>query len=252
MNRMAKGRVCLLWLLAGAILVSCAAGCGGRAEAPAADPTALAAGTPPSIQPYRLRPGDAVAVKFAAVLERAMDYDTTVTPNGTITVPYEGEVQAAGRTTAEIEADITEKMSAYLLNPLVSVVILNLGKQPLFVIGEVGTPGRLESVDNLTISAALAQAGGILKSGKPSSVMVVRTTGVSEPVAFRVDVTRVLSGRDLSKDVVLLPNDVVYVPKSVIGKIDEFVNLFFEQIVPAELFYLYGYDIAHPSERAYR
>jgi len=71
----------------------------------------------------------------------------------------------------------------------------------------------------------------------------VRTTGVPEPTAFRVDISKVLSGRDLSEDAHLRPNDVVFVPKSVIGQVGEFVKLFFENIAPAQLFYLRGYEM---------
>ncbi|MFH1866380.1 MAG: hypothetical protein ABIK85_10900, partial [Candidatus Eisenbacteria bacterium] len=90
-----------------------------------------------------------------------------------------------------------------------------------------------------------AEAGGMLSSGKPSSVMVVRTSGVPEAVAIKVDVSKFLSGRDLSQDLPLEPYDVVFVPKSVIGKVNEFVDLFFTSIAPAQLFYLRGYDIAN-------
>ncbi len=97
---------------------------------------------------------------------------------------------------------------------------------------------------SIRLSMALAQAGGILPSGQPSSVMVIRTTGVAEATAIKIDIAQVLSGRDLSQDLILEPYDVVFVPQSVIGKIDEFVDLFFNKIAPAQLFYLRGYDIA--------
>jgi polysaccharide export outer membrane protein len=120
------------------------------------------------------------------------------------------------------------------------------------VIGEVKDPGRFDSAGRITVSMALAQAGGIKSTGRPSSVMVVRTYGVDEPQAIKVDVTKVLSGRDLSADIELRGNDVVYVPKSVIGKIGEFVDLFFAQIAPAQIFYLRGYDIIHLERAEWR
>jgi polysaccharide export outer membrane protein len=92
---------------------------------------------------------------------------------------------------------------------------------------------------------ALAEAGGILSTGKPSSVMVVRTNGVPEAVAIKVDVSKFFSGRDLTQDLPLEPYDVVFVPKSVIGKVGEFVDLFFTQIAPAQLVYLRGYDMVN-------
>jgi len=95
------------------------------------------------------------------------------------------------------------------------------------------------------VSMALAQAGGILPTGRPSSVMVVRTSGVAEAMAIKVDVGEVWSGRDMSQDLTLEPYDVVFVPTSVIGKVDGFVDLFFNRIAPAQLFYLRGYDIVN-------
>lgn len=78
--------------------------------------------------------------------------------------------------------------------------------------------------------------------------MVLRTVGVPEPAAFKVDLADVLAGRDVAGDMLLVPNDVVYVPKSVIGKVDEFVHLFFEEIMPAQLSFLYGYQMLHAQD----
>jgi protein involved in polysaccharide export with SLBB domain len=192
---------------------------------------------------YRLRPGDELRIEFAS--DRALTYDVPVTPSGTIVLPMAGEVAAVGLTTDELAEGIGDAMSAYLLDPRVSVLIKDVHRQPVYVIGEVRSPGRIEAVGGITITAALAEAGGIDPSGKPSSVMVVRTTGVEQPLVFKVDVTKILSARDMSQDVTLRENDVVYVPRSVIGRIDEFVDLFINKIAPAQLFYLRGYDMAH-------
>jgi polysaccharide export outer membrane protein len=195
---------------------------------------------------YRLRSGDRIDVDF--LVDDTLDFSTPVTPSGTVSVPLAGEIVAAGKTTGELATAVEEAIGGYLLDPTVTIVIAGIAKQPIFVIGEVDKPGRIEATGDLTVSGALAVAGGLLPSGKPSSVMVIRTTGVEEPTAIRVDVTKILTGRDFSEDIVLVPNDVVYVPKSVIGKINEFVDLFFDNIAPAQLFYLRGYDMAHRGD----
>lgn len=192
---------------------------------------------------YRLRPGDEIRVDFAT--DEALDFDAPVTPSGTVTLPMAGEITAAGLTTGELADVIAGEMSAYLLDSRASVLIRSLRPQHVYVIGEVKSPGRIETAGRIAISAALAEAGGILASGRPSSVMVVRTTGVAEPLAFKVDVTKILSARDMAQDVALRDNDVVYVPQSVIGQVDEFVDLFMNKIGPAQLFYLRGYDMAN-------
>ena len=232
------GSVCLIALVGAAFLMAgCAARTGDTAEPAAEGREALAT----SVAPYRLRSGDELSLRF--LTDSEYDYVTPVTPSGTVVVPSGQEVRASGRTLAELKAVVEAAMTDYLLDPAVTVTIQRIAVKPVYVIGEVKKPGRIEYEGLITVSQALAAAGGLEAAGKPSSVMVVRTTGVAEPTAFRVDISKVLSGRDLSEDAPLQPNDVVYVPKSVIGQVGEFVQLFFENIAPAQLFYLRGYEM---------
>lgn len=221
-----------------AVLTGLLSGCasqerGVEASVPSAYPSAPAA--------YLLGVGDELRIMFPA--DHSLDYETPVTPSGTVTVPSGKEIVAIGLTTAQLTTSIEEAMEGYLRDPAASVILQMVASKPIFVIGEVKTPGVVDTPWTLSVSMALSEAGGLEPSGKPSSVMVIRHFGVDEPTAFRVDVSKVLSGRDLSQDFVLQAYDVVYVPKSVIGQVDEFVHLFFDQIAPAQLFYLRGYDI---------
>lgn len=192
---------------------------------------------------YRLRVGDEVRITFQS--DRTLDYSAPVSPAGTIGVPSGGEIAAAGRTVEEVRAGLETAMAELLLDPRSSVVLESIADQPVYVLGEVHSPGAVKGVGAISVSMALAEAGGMLSTGKPSSIMVVRTSGVEEAVAIKVDVSKVLSGEDLTYDLALEPYDVVFVPKSAIGKVGEFVDLFFTQIAPAQLFYLRGYDIAN-------
>ncbi len=255
---MAQSRAGLLLILIGAALC-CVGGCAGTGgddvvdvadfEQPAAvdvtdaeEPAAVPAA-------YQLREGDELAVSFPA--DRSLDYTAPVSPAGTLTVPSGGEIIAAGRTIDEVRAEIEVEMADLLLDPRASIVLSRVAEQPVYVLGEVAKPGSITNRGTIRLSMALAQAGGILSSGQPSSVMVVRTTGVPEATAIKIDIAQVLSGSDLSQDLVLEPYDVVFVPQSVIGKIDEFVDLFFNQIAPAQLFYLRGYDILNKEPLRY-
>jgi polysaccharide export outer membrane protein len=233
-----------------AVLAALAWGCARKDVTPIEDvlrDEELAAEQEPA---YRLRPGDQLTIEFAA--DKALTYQTPVTPSGTVVLPMGGEVPAEGLTTDELARGIAEAMSTYLLDPRASVLIREVHRWSVYVIGEVKGPGRIESTGEITVSAALASAGGIQSWGKPSSVMVVRTTGVDEPLAFKVDVTKILSARDMSQDVLLRENDVVYVPKSVIGQVDNFIDLFITSIAPAQIFYLRGYDMSHLEEAPWR
>ncbi len=254
---MAQSRAGLLLILIG-VALCCVGGCAGTggddvvdvadAEEPAVDVTDA---EEPAAVPaaYRLREGDELTVRFPA--DRSLDYTAPVSPAGTLTVPSGGEVIAAGRTIGEVRAEVEVKMADLLVDPRTSIVLSKVAEQPVYVLGEVAKPGSITNRGAIRLSMALAQAGGILSSGQPSSVMVVRTTGVPEATAIKIDVAQVLSGRDLSQDLILEPYDVVFVPQSIIGKIDEFVDLFFNQIAPAQLFYLRGYDILNKEPLRY-
>ncbi len=227
-----------------------AAGCAARTETVAeaiADDNAAADPAPAGMRTsgYRLRVGDKIEVSFIAAPE--IRVATPVTPDGTVTIPMAGEFVAVGRTTGELRQAIMDVMAEYIVDPSASVVLTDIADQPVFVLGEVVSPRRVSARGGLTVSMAIAEAGGFEAAGRPSSVMVIRTYGVEQPTAFKVDVTKVLSGRDPSEDLELMSNDVVYVPKSVIGKVGEFVDLFFNKIAPAQTFYLQGYRILDPS-----
>jgi len=223
------------------------AGCGPSPNVQSPPPTTetAAQGAPA----YRLRPGDTINIDF--LTDRSLTFETPITPAGTVTLPLAGEVKAAGKTVEELAADVNERMSPYLLGAGASVVMVSVGDQPVFVIGEVAKPGRVDSPEPLTVSRAVASAGGFLPTAQTGSVMVVRTVGVERPTAYQVDISRVLSAEDLAQDMELLSNDVVYVPKSFIGNVGEFVSLFFNSIIPAQLFYLHGYDMTHPENRGW-
>lgn len=224
------------------------AGCGPSPSVRGLPPVTETAGV--GAPAYRLRPGDRIHIGF--VTDAALSLETPITPSGTVTLPLAGDLKAAGKTVEELAADIEELMSAYLLDAGVAVVMVSVGAQPVFVIGEVAKPGRVDSPEPLTVSRAVASAGGLLPSAQAGSVMVVRTAGLERPTAYRVDLASALSAADLAQDIELLSNDVVYVPKSFIGNVGEFVSLFFDSIIPAQLFYLHGYDMAHPGERVWQ
>ncbi len=238
---MTQSRAGLLLTIVGAALC-CIAGCAGTDSGGVVDVADFEQPVAESAA-YRVRLGDVLSIMFQA--DRTLDYSAPISPAGTITVLSGAEIVAVGRTVEEIRVEIEERMTDLLLDPGASVVLEKVAEQPVYVLGEVEKPGLVVGAGVIRVSMALAEAGGILPTGKPSSVMVVRTSGVAEATAIRIDVSKLWSAGDLSQDLILEPYDVVFVPTSVIGKVDGFVDLFFNRIAPAQLFYLRGYDIAN-------
>lgn len=93
----------------------------------------------------------------------------------------------------------------------------------IFVLGEVRSPGAIPFQNELSVIDAIAQAGGTLHSGKISRVKIIRGT-LSNPTLINADVDNIING-DLSyKDYMLVPGDIVYVPKTVIASWNQIIE----------------------------
>ena|SRR6478609_10036791 len=172
------------WLLA-AILT----GCTGYRPAPPAFHAALE-------QPYRVGPGDRLRI---TVFDQATLTNTySVDQSGSIAFPLIGAVAAHGRSAPELEDMIAAKLrQGFLRNPDVSVEIDRY--RPVFVMGEVGSPGQYAFVPGMTAQKAIASAGGFSPRANQADVDVTRDIN-----------GRVMTGRVATTDP-LSAGDTVYV-----------------------------------------
>lgn len=111
----------------------------------------------------------------------------------------------------------------------------------VYIGGEVGHPGMVPLSGGMTIMAAIFQAGGFRQTAKTSSVVLLRDGGKSGPVAMTVSLEDVFTDGPRTK---LEPFDVVFVPKSKIAKLNQWVDQYIRQMSPATLSmgfsYLFG------------
>jgi polysaccharide export outer membrane protein len=222
-----------------------AAGCGGPKPRPDADMTSGADTTEvviefPEPQPYRLSIGDEMAVRF--FYYPTYDVGAVVRPDGMVTIPLLGEVKAAGTTPVELEGLIRARYADVLAEPEVSVMVTQFASQRFFIFGEVAAPGAYPLMGNVTVMDAIAQSGNVNDSGRMDSIILMRKTPDGRYVGRKVDLLAKLSGRD-AEVVYVAPTDVIFVPMSTIGKVDQFVDLFFNRLSPAWRFYLLGREV---------
>jgi polysaccharide export outer membrane protein len=135
-------------------------------------------------------------------------------------------------TPAKLDEIITAKYAGYYKDPQVMVNVKSFVNQKIFIAGEVVQPGVLSLAGKLTAAQAIIQAGGLKASAKAGGVILVRNEG-GTPTVRRVDLMHVMQGKE--PDISLMPFDVVYVPRSKIAKIDDFVNQFIKQVSPFTL-----------------
>jgi polysaccharide export outer membrane protein len=137
--------------------------------------------------------------------------EVPVRPDGMITVPLIDDVQAAGLTPDELKASITEKLSEYVQNPTVTVVVLAPLSKRAYVLGEVRSAGPISLGSDMSVLDAITAAGGFTPFAKKSSVRVLRRIDGKE-LDYTFDYDAFVAGKAPGTNVLLHPGDTVLVP----------------------------------------
>jgi polysaccharide export outer membrane protein len=108
--------------------------------------------------------------------------DLVVRPDGKISMPLIQDVTAEGATAAELAALIQRNLTAYIKDPQVSVIVLQVNAPKYFVIGNVAKPGTYSLRSETSILQALALAGGFTQFASPRSIKLIRNTAGKQEV----------------------------------------------------------------------
>ncbi len=185
---------------------------------------------PPAPAPYRLGEGDLLAIKFYGNPE--LNEEVMVRPDGAISLPFLGDVPAAGLTPAELDRDLDRRFTGELARPRVTVIVREFGRQRVYVAGEVAKPGLLPLRGPLTLFQAVGEAGGFLSTARRQQVVLIRTGADGRRSGRSVDLRPVESGERPDLDVPLAPLDVIFVPRTRIASVDLFVEQYVRQLLP--------------------
>jgi len=128
-----------------------------------------------SVEAYRIGPEDMLLVSVWK--NEAMTKQVPVRPDGMISLPLLNDVQAAGLTAFELRNILAQKLAAYMPNPEVSVIVLDVRSFKVSVMGEVARPGRFELKSAATVVDVIAMAGGFTQFASRSKIVVIRTEG---------------------------------------------------------------------------
>lgn len=174
-------------------------------------PTSTAASQPAATTPadYVIGPADVLGIVFWR--EPEMSGDVTVRPDGKITIPVIGEVQAMGLDPLGLQALITKAAGKFISDPNVAVVTRAINSRKVFVTGRVTTPGAHSLVGPLTVLQAIALAGGLTEYADAKSITILRTTN-GKVASLKFNYSDVSRGRNIEQNVYLQPGDTVVVP----------------------------------------
>jgi polysaccharide export outer membrane protein len=198
--------------------------------------------------PYLLRRGDKVLVTVMFYPE--LETTTIVRPDGMITAPGVGDVAALGRRPEEVAADIEAHYSKMLRDPTTTLNVVAFGERRAYVLGQVLKPGPIDLQQRLTLTQALAATGSPTRDAKLGSVILLRRKTENTAQAYRLDLSGVLEGKSLAADVVLQPEDLVYVPSTFVSNLEYFVRQTFDGLIPIPDMIIRSYDAIHVDERA--
>jgi polysaccharide biosynthesis/export protein len=151
--------------------------------------------------------GAADVISIAVMDNRDLDTVTSVAPNGKVSVPLVGDVQAAGLTVAELTDRLTQAFAKKVKAPQVTVSLREINSYRIYFLGRVGRPGVMMSKSEVTLLQALSMAGGIQEGADLSLAYVARGTE-----RLPIDFLKLVRDGDLSQNVLLSPDDTVVIP----------------------------------------
>jgi polysaccharide export outer membrane protein len=135
----------------------------------------------------------------------------TVLPDGVITFPLAGEVVAKDKTVAEVEEELTKKLSEYLADPVVTVSVTNVEGNRVHILGKVLNPGSFVMNQPLDAMQALSLAGGLSPYAEENNIIVLRRDGAKQQV-LPVKYAEIKKGKALNTNITLESGDVMIVP----------------------------------------
>src|ERR1700692_2454833 len=170
---------------------------------------------------YTIRSADV----FDVIFELSPEFNQTVTvqPDGFITLKGLGDLHVAGQTVPELTKTLHDAYDKTLNDPLIVVVLKDFEKPYFTASGQFNHPGKYELRGDVTLTEAVAMAGGFNETAKHSQVLLFRRVNDDWLEAKMFNVKQMLKQGNLHEDPTLHPGDMVYVPKNALSKIKPFI-----------------------------
>lgn len=163
---------------------------------------------------YVLRPND--ELKISVFQEPDLETSTRISKSGHIVYPLLGSVKLSGKTVDAAVKELTEKLDKdFLINPQVTITVLEYAKDRITVLGQVQKPGAIEIPDEgrLDVLGAIAIAGGYTNIADPGKITLRRTVGGKEKI-YKINGKRLAKDKD-AKAFYVYPNDIIDVGESI-------------------------------------
>jgi polysaccharide export outer membrane protein len=143
--------------------------------------------------------------------EQELTRTLQVRPDGKISMPLLGDVQASGLTPTQLAQTVSERLKKYLTAPQVTVILTQINSQRVYVTGEVTRPGAYPVLPGMTILQAITSAGGLTQFANGKKIFLMRDENhiqTKHPFSYK----EVLDGRKAEENLPVKAGDTIVVP----------------------------------------
>jgi len=158
---------------------------------------------------YSVLPGD--ILEISVWKEPELQMEVLVRPDSAFSFPLAGDISTKGLSVLGLQAELTERLSRYISNPVVTVSVKSVLGNKIYVIGQVNRPGEFVVNPQVDVMQALSMAGGVTAFADTNDIKILRRNGATQ-IAISFKYNDVLKGRDLEQNIVLQSGDIVVVP----------------------------------------
>jgi polysaccharide export outer membrane protein len=215
------GIAIVLGMTAAAQKVDAGSGPSDSSSSVTATPSASTPGLQQRNPRYKLRKGDSFDVDFAMTPE--FNQVIAVQPDGYITLKAIGSMYVEGQTVPELTQTLTNAYTKILHDPVIAVSLKDFEKPYFIASGQVARPGKYDLRGDLTVTEAVAIAGGFDDKSKHSQVVLFHPVPTGGFEAKVINVKKLMASKDMSEDIRLQPGDMLFVPQNSLSKIKPFL-----------------------------
>lgn len=158
---------------------------------------------------YALNAGDRLTISVWN--EEALQKDVVILPDGTISFPLAGQLNAQGKSVTDLESEITSRLAEYISDPVVNVTVNMVSGNTIHILGKVLRPGSFSMSQPLDAMQALSLAGGLNTFAEENNIIILRRNGDKQQT-IPVHYARIKNGQSLESNVMLKSGDVIIIP----------------------------------------
>jgi polysaccharide biosynthesis/export protein len=169
---------------------------------------------------YRICREDVITLSFP--LSPELNQKVTVQPDGYISLQNADSIFVAGLTLPEVVKAVKKVYAGTLRDPIIDIDLVDFQKPFFTVLGQVGKPGQYDLRNDITVTQAIAVAGGFAPTAK-TQVFLYRAVSSNWAEVRELKLKDILHGKNISEDVHLHPGDMIFVPEAFISTFKKYV-----------------------------